>query len=176
MTDEAIAEARSEDILKSNLKKCKNIFRSAINRLRTDEEVFLAQLYRRALLLNEGFQAKVLQIIRQHEAPIRRTESGRFESLEASIPRTESLGSNVSGNFVFVHAQAKSQLQFGRIPSNTSVLTSASDVKSSGLGSITAITSSDPDTSTFADYSSPVYCDFAEEVGVVEVYPAPIKR
>jgi hypothetical protein len=33
----------------------------------TGEEVFLSQLHRRALLLNEGFQNRIVQILSQHE-------------------------------------------------------------------------------------------------------------
>jgi hypothetical protein len=172
-------------MLQANLKKRKYFTRSAALRaafpadsLRTDEEVFLAQLYRRALLLNEGFHAKVLQVIHQHEAPIRRTESGMYESLGASAVQVfslESQESNPTASLVFVHG--KDPRLFDRIPSNSSALTSTSDFKSSAMGSaLAALKSSELDTSTFSDCSATIYCDFAEGVGAVEVHPAPVKK
>ena len=183
VSDEALAEARSEKIMQSNLKKRKYFTRSAAFRaafptesLRTDEEVFLAQLYRRALLLNEGFHAKVVQVIRQHEAPIRRTESGMYESLGApALGSSEGLpGRSLNSTAEIVFVQGKDPRVFDRIPSNPSVAASTSDLKSSGFGS--ALKDSDLDTSTFSDCSATVYCDFAEGVGAVEVHPAPVKK
>ena len=43
--------------------------KSGISSSTESEEVFLAQLHRRSLLLNESYQACVLQLLSKHEAP-----------------------------------------------------------------------------------------------------------
>ena len=48
-----------------------------------NEEVFLAQLHWRSRLLNNGFQAKILKIIQQHEIPVHGMHATRGQSSES---------------------------------------------------------------------------------------------
>ena len=70
VSNEAAMEAEAERDLDGNSSSQLNateglLGQSASHRL--GEEVFLAQLHRRALLLNDGFQNQILQVLRRYE-------------------------------------------------------------------------------------------------------------
>ena len=112
-----------------------------------NEEVFLAQLHWRSRLLNRGFQAKILQIIQQHEFPGHGEHAPRRLSSESLAAAS---GGRLHANLVVSQEAA---VHIGR--------------SSSALGSITWSMNTDD---MFA-----CDCIFADGSGMVEVHNAPIK-
>jgi hypothetical protein len=216
VSDEALAERRSETVLHciSRLSPAKSA--SISSALRTDEEIFLAQLFRRAQLLNKGFQTAVIQVIRVHEVPdskprvrpsrrydangsITRVQSGpvshepqehvvvsigfdtgapaqmqRAQSTDSPFMRTQSAQS--AAGWGLSQGNTFEELPFRR----TESLDSRGGKLGSGQrrGTISKYGDSrfERDSSVISDNAVPIKCQFENDVGIVEVHPAAVKR
>jgi hypothetical protein len=115
------------------------------------EEVFLAQLHRRAFLLNDGFQNQILQILSRYET-INRVKSERISRLKSKASWSESEMSGLATQF-------SADLIIGN---SSRDLTRASSVSERSWRSA--------DAAIFL-----FECTFADGVGAVEVHQAPIK-
>jgi hypothetical protein len=77
------------------------------------EDVFLAQLHRRSLLLNEGFQHQILQILGKHETAIH-AENNAWNMITRR-ESTTSEGSWRASDVAVVHYECKFADGMGRI-------------------------------------------------------------
>ena len=149
---------------------------------RNREEMFLVQLHELALVLNEGFQNRILQILSRHEAlGIENQASGRQDSsLESNI-----MGSaRVPSADLMFHSDLDSTAAGWRRASlqnasTSNILSSLARFGSflqkteSAAKSVSALTSSEytsPDTAVVL-----LKCIFDDGIGAVEVHPAPVK-
>ena len=127
-----------------------------------NEEVFLARLHWRALLLNEGFQAKVLQVIGQHEVA-----NSRKLLTVSSTPVDQSM-------FTATATLTRGSSASPTAPSKTwqAFFTDLPTIKrgsSAGTTATGAASSDDSRTSIVCD------CMFTDGAGSVEVEMAPVK-
>ncbi len=131
--------------------------------LQTSEEVFLAQLHGRALLLNEGFQNQILQVVGRHEAATR-VETNVFRS------QSDSTGSTVrfSADLLLGAPQHRTQ------PSKTSNVGFWA-VQGTDSNSLSCRASSERSGGTTDASVVHVDCVFADGVSTVEVHQAPVK-
>ncbi len=115
------------------------------------EEVFLAQLHRRALLLNDGFQNQIVQVLNRYET----VNSVRSKS-------NWSQSSDMSGSAM-------------RFSADLLLRSNSMSESFSRKGSTMATSISERSWHT-ADAAVVLFeCNFADGVGAVEVHQAPIK-
>jgi hypothetical protein len=134
------------------------------------EEVFLSQLHRRALLLNEGFQNQILKIISRHETATRvESESSQSQS------NRNSTTTRFSADFLL---------------SSSVTFPSSKDLRKGSDVNVTALQSTPAQSLSFRAWASSEQswptnvtdggvvlfdCLFADGVGSVEVHQAPVK-
>ena len=153
VTKEAAIEAEAEKDLDGNLSSPLDTAEGFLAQTqsiprRTSEEVFLAQLHRRSLLLNDGFQSQILQVLSRYET-------------DKSIRRNDSWSqSNMSG----------STMRF-----SADLILSSSSMSDSFTRKGSATTISDRSWRTMDAVVVPLQCIFNDGAGTVEVHQAPIK-
>jgi hypothetical protein len=139
----------------------------------TGEEVFLAQLYRRALMLNEGFQEQILRVVRRHQ--VATASCAESQPPAASpVPRSGSIdGTSAKKGALF------SSLFFGsqRSLSQVQTLPPPHLVAAEGLARLgSETTGSLSEWSWRMDMAAVVVdCDFEGGAAPVEVHQAPVK-
>ena len=194
VSEEAVKEARLEARIRSS--KSRGLSQSAAGRLqeeilasgRLTEEVFLAQLYGRAQLLNEQFQRRVIRIVMEHEQG---EQVGRSASLFKHSFHSAG-GQPISADFIFSNSPShpNSAQQIG---SQTSGVAWASplvgaDMEQSALTDLPSLPIFSPRRAhssgtiesqiTFDESSENVLtvtCVFDEGCDSVEIHPAPVK-
>ena len=205
VSDEALAERRSETVLRCISRLSSSRSNSVTSALMTDEEVFLAQLYRRAQLLNKGFQTAVIQVVRQHEVPDVRSGLERVRRYDSngSITRVQSDPPSHEVVVSIGFDQAGSLLPSGGAPSGRSPFTRTQSSQSAAGWALAVGDKLEPpttfrrvsshdrrqggsdrpgdprferDSSVISDNAVPIECQFEDDVGMVEVHPAPVKR
>jgi hypothetical protein len=148
-----------------------------------NEEVFLAQLHRRSLLLNDEFQDAVMGVVMSHVA-----SELEMTTMDETVSNWRSCSSSSSVNgapLVNNHRQARWSRQVLLRSSSSAIadLTctdlggptrSASDALRRGslLGASDFFTEN---TSSDGPRGTTVTCRFSDGINVVEVFPAPIK-
>jgi hypothetical protein len=114
------------------------------------EEVFLAQLHRRALLLNDGFQNQIMQVLSRYESVNSVKKKGTWSQSDPQGPAVQ-----VSADLVLNPSTTDSFAQKESESTNESI-----SERSWRTADTTGVL---------------LECMFADGVGAVEVHPAPIK-
>jgi hypothetical protein len=155
VSKEAAIEAEVEGGLDRDSSSQLNAVEGYLGRMtsrRMGEEVFLAQLHRRARLLNDGFQNQILQVLR------------RYETVDG-VRKKESW------------SRSQSNLSDSAMRFSADLILSNSSMSDSFLrmGSNMTSTISEWSLYTVGAVVVPFECTFADGVGAVEVHQAPIK-
>ena len=125
----------------------------------TGEEVFLSQLYRRARMLNKGFQHQILRVVRSRQVAAARCAESRPPAA-GPVPRTNSVDV----------ANSRRGSLFSSLFSGSSVVAAEVVVR---LGSETTGSLSEW---SWRDMAAVVVdCEFEDGVAPVEVHQAPVK-
>jgi hypothetical protein len=132
--------------------------------LQSSEEVFLAQLHRRALLCNQGFQGCILQILNRHTSNTTGDRSGWGHwGASGRIPRQY----EVDSDLIF-HSKSESELKVDSF--QESFRSERTFSMPHGCS-----TSSESSWRTFDPAVVSLQCIFSDSVETVEVQQAPVK-
>jgi hypothetical protein len=168
VSEDAAREARAELELNENLadQGASLAVQSALGPM--SEDVFLAQLYRRSQLLNDGFQEQILKILSRHEA---RTSIRSIKFTHGLGNRDENTAASFSTSLIF-----KSEGDLFRRPHERKLSRkmSVEEFDSLQTQSYQSATASERSFATGFTVAQ-IPCIFAEGVGNVQVQQAPIK-
>jgi len=148
------------------------------------EEVFLAQLHELALVLNDGFQSQILQILLRHES--QRVENQAVQNPDVSpesnvmgsarVPSADLMFRSNSGSAV---ADSRRNLLQNASKSNFSASMSRLGAyfqkTESTAHSVSALTASEHLSTSTDTAVVLLQCIFDDGIGAVEVHPAPVK-
>jgi hypothetical protein len=153
VSKDAVKEAEAERKLVQDSSSLCNVSEDLLGRkpLRSmGEEVFLAQLHRRAFLLNDGFQNQIMQVLSRYESVNGVKRKGAGSQSDSNGPAVQ-----VSADLILKPSMTES---FAREePESTNASISERSWRT-------------------ADSTGVLFeCMFADGVGAVEVHPAPIK-
>ncbi len=129
------------------------------------EEVFLAQLHRRARLLNDGFQNRIVKVLSRYEAVSRVRSKDSWSHSDIS-----GLSTRLSANLVIKDSSMSHSFARRELIKDSSMSHSFArreSIKSSTIS----------ERSWYTADAAVVFidCNFADGVGAVEVHQAPIK-
>ena len=166
VTEDAAKEARAE--------RCQNNSEaiSGVSQLglgvpcQLGEEVFLAQLHRRALLLNDGFQSRILNILSRYEVTARVESQGSL--LNSTFGRDQERSAIQNSAQLKLGADMGFSLKLKRNHSSTDFSATESFLRRASTCSEQSLHSTDKSVIQ-------LQCLFADGISSLEVQQAPIK-